>query len=43
MAKEKLFTPEDFDKPVDKPWYKKTLTWIIGLVIMRIQLASANL
>lgn len=41
MAKEKLFTPEDFDKPVDKPWYKKTLTWIIGLVIIALGVGGA--
>lgn len=41
MAKEKLFTPEDFDKPVDKPWYKKPLTWIIGLVIIALGVGGA--
>ena len=33
MAKEKLFTPEDFDKVKDTPWYKKPLVWILGIVI----------
>ena len=33
MAKEKLFTPEDFDKVKDLPWYKKPLVWITGVVI----------
>ena len=32
MAKEKLFTPEDFDKVKDSPWYKKPLVWITGVV-----------
>ncbi len=33
MAKEKLFTPEDFDKVKDTPWYNKPLVWISGIVI----------
>jgi hypothetical protein len=33
MAKEKLFTPEDFDKVKDTPWYNKPLVWILGIVI----------
>jgi hypothetical protein len=36
MAKEKLFTPEDFDKPSSKGngWMKKVLFGIIGIVIV---------
>jgi FtsZ-interacting cell division protein ZipA len=36
MAKEKLFTPEDFDKPTDKDnkWVKKLLIGIVGLIIV---------
>lgn len=30
MAKEKLFTPEDFDKPKDKSFWQKYKTWILG-------------
>ena len=38
MGKKKLFTPEDFDKVVDKPWYKKPIIWfacafIVALII----------
>ena len=33
MAKEKLFTPADFDKLKDTPWYNKPLVWIMGIVI----------
>lgn len=29
MAKEKLFTPEDFDKPKDKSFWQKYKVWII--------------
>lgn len=38
MSKEKLFTPEDFDKPKpkEKPWYKKTITWIVSAVILAV-------
>lgn len=36
MAKEKLFTPEDFDKPNNKPWYKKPLTWCIAVAIAAV-------
>lgn len=36
MAKEKLFTPKDFDKPTDKDnkWVKKLLIGIVGLIIV---------
>lgn len=33
---EKLFTPEDFDKPVDIPWYKKNKNLIIIVVCLVI-------
>lgn len=37
---EKLFTPEDFDKPVDIPWYKKKKNWIIfGICLVVIILS----
>lgn len=35
MAKEKLFTPEDFDKPTEKKWYQSKGT-IIVLVLIAI-------
>lgn len=31
MAKEKLFSPEDFDKPADKSWWQKYRVLILGL------------
>lgn len=31
MAKEKLFTPEDFDKPKDKTFWYKYKLWILGI------------
>jgi len=34
MATEKLFTPEDFDKPKNKPWLKKSLIWIATIVFL---------
>lgn len=34
MAKEKLFTPEDFDKPKDKSFWQKYKRWIIGIVVV---------
>lgn len=36
MAKEKLFTPEDFDKPKDKSSWQKYKIWIIGIVVLLI-------
>lgn len=35
MAKEKLFTPEDFDKPTDKKWYQSK-GFIITLFILAV-------
>lgn len=35
MAKEKLFTPEDFDKPTEKKWYQSK-GLIITLVILAV-------
>ena len=35
MAKEKLFTPEDFDKPTEKKWYQSK-GFIITLVILAV-------
>ena len=32
MAKEKLFTLEDFDKPKDKNFWQKYKNWIIGCI-----------
>lgn len=34
MAKEKLFTPEDFNKPTDKKFWQKHKRWIIGIVVL---------
>ena len=34
MAKEKLFTPEDFDKPKDKSFWQKCKNWIIGCIVI---------
>lgn len=39
MAKEKLFTPEDFDKPKDKSFRQKYKGWIIGIVALLIIVA----
>ena len=39
MAKEKLFTPEDFDKPKDKSLWQKYKGWIIGFVALLIIVA----
>lgn len=36
MAKEKLFTPEDFDKPKDKSFWQKYKKWIIGIVVVLV-------
>lgn len=36
MAKEKLFTPEDFDKPKDKGFWAKYKGLIIGIAILLI-------
>lgn len=36
MAKEKLFTPEDFDKPKEKSFWQKSKGWIIGIVALLI-------
>lgn len=36
MAKEKLFTPEDFDKPKDKSFWQKYTRWIIGIGVLLI-------
>lgn len=36
MAKEKLFTPEDFDKPKDMSFWQKYRVWIIGIVVLLI-------
>ena len=36
MAKEKLFTPEDFDKPKNKSFWQKYKGWIIGIVVLLI-------
>lgn len=34
MAKEKLFTPEDFDKPKDQSFWQKYKNWIIGCIVV---------
>lgn len=34
MAKEKLFTPEDFDKPKDKSFLQKHKWWILGIAVL---------
>lgn len=34
MAKEKLFTPEDFDKPTDKKWYQTIVAKIVFIIIV---------
>lgn len=39
MAKEKLFTPEDFDKPKAKSFWQKYKGWIIGIVVLLITVA----
>ena len=36
MTKEKLFTPEDFDKPVDKTFWQKYKGWILSIVVSLI-------
>ncbi len=36
MTKEKLFTPEDFDKPKDKSFWKKYKSSILGLTVFLI-------
>lgn len=36
MAQEKLFTPEDFDKPKDKSFWQKYKGWIISTVVLLI-------
>ena len=39
MAKEKLFTPEDFDKPKDKSFGQKYKAWILGFSALLILVA----
>lgn len=41
MAKEKLFTPEDFDKPTEKKWYQSKgliITFVILAVVIIVGL-----
>ena len=33
MSKEKIFKPEDFDKPTDKTFWQKYKRWILGIGI----------
>ena len=39
MAKEKLFTPEDFDKPKEKGFWLKYKSWIISIAALLITAA----
>lgn len=39
MTKEKLFTPEDFDKPKVKNFWQKYKGWILGLAALLIVVA----
>lgn len=39
MAKEKIFTPEDFDKPKDKNFWQKYKGWILGIAALFIVVA----
>ncbi len=41
MAKEKLFTPEDFDKPTDKKWYQTIVAKIVFVIIALAIIAAA--